>query len=169
MKRLAVFAVLLLTVGALMFSSGDAMKRLPGTLTTVNVATVTDSPYTEIARVNLMPPYRHENQADLVMIRINATSLSGGTEALIRVLPAWTATSTAISADPFALCYADGFDSSAVSLSGSREVIVAPRWGKSDSTNANTFHVLPPYLAIELQENHTSGSIVVETLLLYKP
>jgi len=164
MKRFCVFALILSAALLVMSHPGEATKRMPGGSVTVNLTAV-DTPYTEILRIATKPEY-YENQADVVLLHIEGVSLSGGTEALIRVLPAWEYGDSAISDDVIYLTYSDLLDSAAVSLHGTRECIVVPRWGHAAALS-NTFHVLPPYLVVQLQENHTSGTVKVEALLLY--
>lgn len=162
MKRLVAFMLILFVVNLIAIIPSSATKRKTGPSVTVDLSAVADSPYTEILRIATQPAYQLD-QADLVLLRIKADTLSGGTETLIRILPAWTLAGAAISGDPLRLTYPDLLDSTVVSLATTREVMVGPRWGST----ANTFHVLPPYLSVELQENRTGGTLVIETLLLH--
>ena len=165
MKHFLISGFLVFVLFAL-YGPGLATKRMPSPATSVDLSAVADSPYTEVLRIATQPAY-YSDQADVVLLRIKATGLTGGTETLIRVCPAWALADTSIDGDPLALCYPDLIDSLVVSLAGTREVIVGVKWGRSSLFLGDTYHVLPPYLSVELQENRTGGTITIEPMLLH--
>jgi hypothetical protein len=164
--RKKIFATLAI-LGILALAGGDleAGKSAYLPATTVNL-TVVDTPWTEILRIPAAPTaWGGQDPAEVIMLRISASSVAGGTVAKIRVTPAWTVTDTSLDGDPLRLAYPDvAADSAEANFStGAREIIISLRWGTTALGAINTFHALPPYLAVELEENRTAGTISVET------